>query len=1009
MTKTKQAPKAIGIIKHDPCNGQLYKIIASNSDGSVIIEYALPNTKPKPITGFVVPDEYEVASIISGTIIYKDTNSITIESDEGYRITYSGITKYINDTISLAKEVNQLGERIKAGHIIGMVKRTKDGLILSGKKPQFTIAITKPPFNQPCDTLSEFTKHGYNPITETQLAIYATEIQRQQQEQKAVEGFKEELVREMQKDYKQPIILPDQDKKRTIDAAVNLGLAAIGYYTKPNEDIARDIGKDIGKDIIIADTKAEKSESGSGYTTYTPPKVKIDNDDKEEPKFNYNNIILPDKPIDETAILLISAAVAMATGNPILAVGAAALTSSMLPYTEATTVGQVDYPTTLYCGPGILCNAFARDAAAFGIDVRRAEVGESLERNTKVKRVIFDSHGSLNGGITGPQGSEMSPALATRYFPNFKILHSLACYGGRGVDYHVRNLQDNKIAFIHAGEEMMPIFILEQTAFNLVTTQSDTFLFGNPIHIIYKPAGLAAIKTKIEPFPLEKVNKLLAAKKLTDRNLSEEEKNAAISELYDFITDFFRTEKEHISSAFNTEVKGVVNKIISGLYDFITDYTETRKKVASNTAKAKKIAYAELERLGYKDYKKDVSLEEKINIIATPLLFQAAYHNDLQTFEALIKILPKEYLTKKIYVGTNIAFVAALKGHANIIRALTKAGFPAEELNVHSSDNIRSSAHSAVEYDFSDVIMAMHEAGAKNLNEPRKRDGTTPFYLAATNGKINVVKTFLKISNILELDTIDSESKTPLSAAIQFGKTETAKTIIKAYQEARIPISQINKKGSFTPFYQAVASRNLEIANIIMQAYIDEGISLSELNEPIVADNNYRAVFIAATTLNNHSMLDAMATAGFPVEEFEKPISDGATPMFGAATNGHVNAVRVLSKILTSAGRSAAQLNTPATNGETPADVAAENKHFEVLLELAKNGVDIYAKNKQSEKSPIEIAVEKGCPEELKKQITDAYSVYLEKSKETIPDNAMKPNGGETLASEVRSRESREL
>jgi hypothetical protein len=96
----------------------------------------------------------------------------------------------------------------------------------------------------------------------------------------------------------------------------------------------------------------------------------------------------------------------------------------------------------------------------------------------------------------------------------------------------------------------------------------------------------------------------------------------------------------------------------------------------------------------------------------------------------------------------------------------------------------------------------------------------------------------------------------------------------------------------------------------------------------------------------------------------------------------------------------AEQLNQMKHDGITPAYIAAHRGKFDILLELARAGVDPKEPLSSAISSPIEEAIAKGCSEEMQRAINEAYEDY-KKSKD--------PESETRIASATKIQSEREL
>ena len=87
-------------------------------------------------------------------------------------------------------------------------------------------------------------------------------------------------------------------------------------------------------------------------------------------------------------------------------------------------------------------------------------------------------------------------------------------------------------------------------------------------------------------------------------------------------------------------------------------------------------------------------------------------------------------------------------------------------------------------------------------------------------------------------------------------------------------------------------------------------------------------------------------------------LADGATPLFLAATSGHIRVVEALLD-------RQADVNLEAGGGQTPLFMAAQGGHLEVIRELLKRGADV-DRARKDEATPLFVAAEEGHVEVIR-------------------------------------------
>ncbi len=110
--------------------------------------------------------------------------------------------------------------------------------------------------------------------------------------------------------------------------------------------------------------------------------------------------------------------------NPALGVAAGMIPDPLLPSAKAARVGKKDYPTTVYCGDDIDCDAIRDKKNELGIAVVSLRSKDALEANNTIKRVIIRSRG-FDGGMDIPGcGRLIRPnKFAKQLFLNYEICY----------------------------------------------------------------------------------------------------------------------------------------------------------------------------------------------------------------------------------------------------------------------------------------------------------------------------------------------------------------------------------------------------------------------------------------------------------------------------------------------------------------------------------------------------------------------------------------------------------
>jgi len=350
--------------------------------------------------------------------------------------------------------------------------------------------------------------------------------------------------------------------------------------------------------------------------------------------------------------------------------------------------------------------------------------------------------------------------------------------------------------------------------------------------------------------------------------------------------------------------------------------------------------------------------------------------------------------------GCTPVYIAAQNGHAIAITALKAAG-----ANVDTPKGSLTPVYVAAQFGQASAITALHAAGA-NVNT-LNTNGATPVYIAAERGHAAAITVLLEAG-------ADASVETPFGTALERAKkgkepghAEVVKLLeahLKQYPNGIKPVKAITKKDFPTKSFSSPEQKNSSESTLQSKATdLKTTVSLIEA----ITENNEEEVFRLlnlkvdpsgkkiidevdetcrgsalhwATVDGYFHFIDPLVKAGINVNKQDK---DGRTPVYYAAVDGCVEAIRILktaganvntpenehgctpvyiaaqfgqASAITALHAAGANVNTPENKyGYTPVCIAAVNGHAQAITALHAAGANVDTPNRNGE-TPVYVA-----------------------------------------------------
>ena len=231
-----------------------------------------------------------------------------------------------------------------------------------------------------------------------------------------------------------------------------------------------------------------------------------------------------------------------------------------------------------------------------------------------------------------------------------------------------------------------------------------------------------------------------------------------------------------------------------------------------------------------------------------------------------------------------------------------------------------------------ELLLLLIEAGANILFTDK--DGRSPLYKAAWNGRTECVRALLSMPNI-NVNQADKYGYTPLYQAACSNHTECVKLLLAA---PGIDVNKANKDGK-TPLSVAKSEQIKQLLRNKGAKYATspKQAAQEELKRAGITAAQYNEKLLYAAEKGDKNLLSLLVTAGANINHADKY---GCTPLYQAASNAHADCVKLL---LTVPG---VDVNKANNDGCTPLFWAANKSLSECVKLLIAAGADATKANK---------------------------------------------------------------
>ncbi len=329
-----------------------------------------------------------------------------------------------------------------------------------------------------------------------------------------------------------------------------------------------------------------------------------------------------------------------------------------------------------------------------------------------------------------------------------------------------------------------------------------------------------------------------------------------------------------------------------------------------------------------------LSNEQLLTLLGWDSALAEAKRKSAEEAEVAQRTLSGKGISESEYSSRIIS--AAGKGDKELLALLIAAG---ADVNAAGKDG-RTPLYRAASEGRSECVKLLLAAPGIDVNKANK-DGNTPLNWAIWNGRSECVRLLLAAPGI-DVNKADKDGETPLYRAAWKGHSACVKLLLAA---PGIDVNKANEVG-WTPLTVAAYNGRTECVRMLLAV---PGIDVNKANK-----NGWSPLYGAASYGHSACVKLLLAAPGIDVNKADK---DGETPLWNAACNGHTECVKLL------LAAPDIDVNKADKDGRTPLYWAAYNGLSEcVRLLLAVPGIDFNAANKDG-RTPLTAAAYKGRTE----------------------------------------------
>jgi ankyrin repeat protein len=304
---------------------------------------------------------------------------------------------------------------------------------------------------------------------------------------------------------------------------------------------------------------------------------------------------------------------------------------------------------------------------------------------------------------------------------------------------------------------------------------------------------------------------------------------------------------------------------------------------------------------------------------------------------------------------------AAFYGRIAIVRELIAAG---ADVNKPITITGATPLFIAAQEGRIDIVNALIAARNIDVNQAKTTGGATPLYIAAQEGRIDIVKALIAAGADVN-QALTADGATPLHIAAELGHTEIVKALIAAGARVNKPLTTTGT----TPLFMAAQEGRIDIVKALIAAGAD-------VNQALTTDG---ATPLHIAAYRGHTDIVNALIAAKDIDVNQARTTTGATPLFIAAQECRIDIV----KALIAAGADVNQALT--TDGATPLFMAAYKGHADIVNALITAGAKI---NEQDIES---YCISEGIKNILKKAaISQLVSQLLIGTPASIPEEWLK-------------------